>query len=75
MTVIEESLDFMQENFGIRGIFKNEIYDRFSVVIDMVIANNLLKEDFQNTNFGIYYCSLVFKEKEKLKTLRILLLE
>ena len=60
----------MEDNFSIRGIFKREIYERFQTVIDLLEINGITRAngDITKTNFGLHYCSLIIRDKEKRDT-------
>ena len=62
---MEKHTKYIENIFGIKGIFREEIYRRFDLIIEVLEANNLVEEDFKNSNFGLHYCSLTLKDKEK----------
>ena len=57
--------EYLEKIFHIKGIFRKEINDRFSIITEACEANNLVEEDFKNSNFGLHYCSLTLNDKEK----------
>ena len=59
-----EVSDFMDSQLGIKGIFKKEIYDRFDIIIDIMVVNGMTKAEVQRTNFGVHYCSLFISNEE-----------
>ena len=63
----ETILKYIEDILDIKGIFKREIYEKHDIIIGVLEANRIEKEDIKNSNFGIHYSSVNIPNTEKRK--------
>jgi len=64
-----ENMSQYIESLGIRGVFKQEIFDRHDILLGLMENNGLSSDDIKNRSFGIHYASINIPDAEKRKTL------